>query len=486
LRELVGITALCAAAGACSNSGSATPNLPHFNDITTATPEIQAAARAVVRIRTAGEYGTGFFISPSGLLLTNNHVLGDPVCAVEGCYVELTQMHQRGEPQQQPSTVFGVPATVNPGLDMAAVQFYDPDGNQLDTPDYLSFDGQDGASLLNQHVTIVGHPEGFLKKWTDGQVTDTNGQWITTTAYTLPGESGSPILNDQGQVVGLLHRGPASEDLFSKTGVDMYSVGTASAPIVTVLAAPPSAPVVSTIAPTTKEQFLANDFVYLNARVATVTVDGMSISAIPILGEACDAALARTDFTSPNDLDSALTPCYHAETWIDCRSSSSIAPYGTVCPAPTDQAAWTSRYQSVNQLWLGMNGQPDYSIVSFGIAQLQPSWDAGVSAGAQSLQQVLAVANPVLDYSLALYLAAFAIDSYGGTQIATYVSNYKQVPHYELQATYIAYTAGWLYDDRSMTEAQLQSFLQQLFADPNISLGSRLAIENYLYDLNAL
>jgi hypothetical protein len=140
----------------------------------------------------------------------------------------------------------------------------------------------------------------------------------------------------------------------------------------------------------------------------------------------------------------------------------------------------------MNQLWLGMNGQPDYSIVSFGIAQLQPSWDAGVSAGAQSLQQVLAVANPVLDYSLALYLAAFAIDSYGGTQIATYVSNYKQVPHYELQATYIAYTAGWLYDDRSMTEAQLQSFLQQLFADPNISLGSRLAIENYLYDLNAL
>ena len=492
LCELVGMVALCAVAGACSSGpatatfpGPATVTLPHFNDITTATPEIQTAARAVVRVRTAGEYGTGFFISPTGLLLTNNHVLGDPVCAVEGCYVGLTQMHERGKPQQDPSTVFAVPTTVNPGLDMAAVQFYDLNGNQLDTPDYLSFDGQDGASLLNQHVTIVGHPEAALKKWTDGQVTDTNGQWITTTAYTLPGESGSPILNDQGQVVGLLHRGPTSEDLFSETGVDMYSTGTASAPIVAVLAAPPSPPVVSTTAATTKEQFLANDFIYLNAHVATVTVDGMSISAIPILGEACDAALARTDFTSPSDLDSALMPCYQAETWIDCRGNSSV-PYGIVCPAPTAQAAWASRYQSMNQIWLGMNGQPDYYAVSFAIAALQLTWDGGVSAGAQSLQQVLAAASPVLDYHLALYLAAFAIESYGGTQIATYVANYKQVPHYELQATNIAYAAGWRYNNRNMTKAQLQSFLQQLFADPNISVGSRLAIEEFLYSLNAL
>jgi V8-like Glu-specific endopeptidase len=485
VREFLGIVALCFAASACSSSSPATVTLPHFNDITTATPKIRTAARAVVRVRTAGEYGTGFFISATGLLLTNNHVLGDPVCAIEGCYVDLTQMHQRGEPQQQPSTVFGVPTTVNAGLDMAAVQFYDPNGNQLDTPDFLSFDSQDPASLLNQHITIVGHPEGRLKKWTDGEVVDANGQWITTTAYTLPGDSGSPILNDQGQVVGLLHRGPTSEDLFSQTGVNMYSVGTASAPIGTVLAAPPSAPVVSTAAPTTKDEFLANNFAYLNARVTTVTVDGMSIGALPIFGEACDAALARTDFTSPGDLSSALTPCYQAETWIDCRGNYS-SPYGIVCPAFTDQATWASRFQSMNQLQLGMNGQPDYSIVSFGIAELQPSWAAGVTAGAQSLQQVLDATSPVLDFGLAEYLAAFAIESYGGTQIATYVSNYKQVPHYELQGTEIAYTAGWRYNNRNMTKAQLQSFLQQLFADPNISVGARLAIEDYLYGLDAL
>ena len=485
LCELAGIAVLCA--GACSRSSPATVTLPHFNDITTATPEIQTAARAVVRVHTAGEYASGFFISPTGLMLTNNHVLGDPVCAVEGCYVELTQMHQRGEPQQQPSTVFGVPATVNAGLDMAVVQFYDqPNGNQLATPDYLSFDAQDAASLLNQHVTIVGHPEGFLKKWTDGQVTDTNGQWITTTAYTLPGDSGSPILNDQGQVVGLLHRGPTSEDLFSQTGVDMYSVGTASAPIVATMAAPPSPPLVSTTAATTKDEFLAHDNVYLNARATFVTVGGMSTSPIPILGEACDAALARTDFISTDDLNSALGPCYHAETWIDCRLDAPAAAYVVVCPAPTDQATWINRLQSANQLWLGMNGQPDYSSMTFGMAHFQTSMAAGVSAGAQSLQQILAAASPVLDFRVAYYLAAFATESYSGTDIAAYISNYKQVPHYELQAYYIAYAATWLYGDGSMSKVELQNFLQQLFADPSVNTNVRLATEDYLYRMDAL
>jgi S1-C subfamily serine protease len=100
---LASTTALCAGAGACSSPGSSSANglaLPHFNDITTASPKIQTAARAVVRVRTAGQVATAFFISPSGLLLTNNHVLGISVCPVQGCYVTLTQMHERGQTRQ--------------------------------------------------------------------------------------------------------------------------------------------------------------------------------------------------------------------------------------------------------------------------------------------------------------------------------------------------------------------------------------------------
>jgi hypothetical protein len=483
-KHTLGLPLCLAWALAACGGGGHSVTLPHFNDITTAPSEIQTAARAVVRVRTAGQVATGFFVSPSGLLVTNNHVLGSSVCPLQGCYVELTQLHERGQPRQQPAIVFAVPTTVDAGLDMALLQFYDQAGDQLSTPSYLSFNAEEAASLLNQHVTIVGHPEGALKKWTDGQVTDANGQWITTTAYTLPGDSGSPILNDQGQVIGLLHRGPTSEDLFAENGVDMYSLGTASAPIVAAMAAPASPPLVSAIAATTKDQFLAYDLVYLNARIADVTVNGVSTSAISVLGEACDTALARTDFISTEDLSRALSPCYHAQTWIDCRYDIAVSPYGVVCPA--DQATWISRYQRANQLWLGMYGQADYYSMTFAMAHLQPSMSAGMSAGAQSLQQVLSAVGPVLDFRLAYYLAAFAIGSYGGTEMLTYVSNYKQVSHYEMQAYNVFYAAIWLNADGSMGKTQLQDFLQEMLADPSINVSTRLAVEDYLYRMDAL
>jgi hypothetical protein len=264
----------------------------------------------------------------------------------------------------------------------------------------------------------------------------------------------------------------------------MYSVGTASAPIVAAMAASALTDLVSVTATTTKEEFLANDYVYLNSRTSKVTVDGVLVSAISLLGDACDTALARTDFISPDDLSIALRPCYHAQTWIECRLDASASPYGVVCPTLSDQAAWGARYQSANRLWLDMNGQPDYSSMSYALARLQPSVNAGVSAGAQSLQQVLVQATPVLDFRLAYYLAAYSIGSYGETSISTYILNYKQVPHYELQAYYVFLAATWL--GNTMSRSQLLTFLQQLFDDPSTNLNARLAIEDYLYRMDAL
>jgi hypothetical protein len=133
-----------------------------------------------------------------------------------------------------------------------------------------------------------------------------------------------------------------------------------------------------------------------------------------------------------------------------------------------------------------MNGQPDYTAVSFAIAHLQSSQSTGVIAGAESLQQVLATASPVLDFRLAYYLAAFSISSYEGTLISSYVLNYKQVPNYDLQAFYVAYAATWLNGDGALTKSELQTFSQQLLADPNINVNTRLAIEDYLYQMDAL
>lgn len=490
LFRIARVAAFGAAVNACSHDDSSTvikPDLPHFNDITTAPSKIQTAARAVVRLATAGQMGSGSFISPTGLLLTNNHVLGDSVCPIEGCYVEMSQMYQRGQPLQKPSTVMAKPIAVDVGLDMAVVQLVDPTtSSNITTPDYLSFDSLGPAALLDMHVTIVGHPEGNLKKWTDGVVVDTTGNWFMCTAYTLPGDSGSPVLNDAGQIVGLIHRGPTSLDLITDNGINVYSVGTASAPLVTAMnAASLPSTMISESAATTTAQFLANDFVYLNSRTSTVTVDGVSASALTVLGQACDTALARNNFASPDDLSAALAPCYDAQTWIECRTDAPAPAYGVVCPSSTDQATWSNRYQSMNNLGLAMNGIPDYGSVSFAIAALQSTMAAGTTAGAASLQLVLGNVAPTLDFELAYFLAAFAINTYSGTRISDYIVSYKNVPHYGLQATYIAYAASWL-TGSSISEAELITLVKQLMADPTVDIGSQLSLEDFLYELNAL
>ena len=202
----------CGGGGSDGSASNAGTDLPALNDIATASTVVQKAAKAVVLVRTAGAAASGSFISATGLFLTNNHVLGDTVCPREGCYVQITFLRQRGQQRQQPTIVFAVPQSVDVGLDMAVVQMYDsPGGNKLTTPDYLSFNAQPPAALIGTHVTIIGHPDGRLKKWSDGVIFDTAGSWIKSTNYSLPGNSGSPAIDDNGQIVGLIHRGPTAQ-----------------------------------------------------------------------------------------------------------------------------------------------------------------------------------------------------------------------------------------------------------------------------------
>ena len=458
-------------------------SLPSFSDLPSAPATIQNAARAVVRVRTAGEVATGSFISSTGLLLTNNHVLGIPVCPVEGCAVELTFMHQRGEATRwMPKDVFAVPVAVDAGLDMAVAQIFTARGGQsLDTPDFLALAPSDAAALLGSHVTIVGHPEGRLKKWTEGQVIDATGSWLTVGAYTLPGDSGSPILGDDGALVGLVHRGPTTEDLVTNVGVNVYTIGTASQALLAARQAPLPATMISTARVTTAADVVASNRVFLNAGAPTaVTADGPA-SVLALLGQACDTALARQDFVSPDDLSEALQPCDDAELWIECRADATKKAYTPVCPPATDDPAWKGRFEAMNQAWINLNGSPSLTSVSFGLAALSPSMDAGRTAGAAGLSAALDAAHPVLDFGVANYLAAFAIETYGGTDVLDYARGYRSVPGYEFEALSVASTLGWLASDHLVTRDDLIALFEQLFGDPRVNVGAKLYIEEALY-----
>jgi hypothetical protein len=457
--------------------------LPAFNDITSAPPAIRTAAAAVVRITTANAAATGSFISPSGLLLTNNHVLGAEVCPLEGCSAQLRFMFQRGHDVTDSVTVTAVPVAVDVGLDMAIVQISTA-GGALDTPDYLEIRAQDSTSLVGQHVTVVGHPESRLKKWTDGTVFDAFGDWFKTAAFSLPGNSGSPVLDDAGKLVGLVHRGPTTLDLITPDSVDVYSIGTSSASILAAQTAPLPSVMISLGAATTADDVVAENVVYQNGGARTAVVGASSVSVLDLLAQACDAALARTDFVSPDDLDNALQPCSDGQNWIECRVDAPPVPYAQVCPDDSARTEWADRFRRMNQKWVEMNGNTDLFPVSFGIAALQTDHDSGQVAGAAEMMQALGAAQQPLDFSIANYLAAFAVESYAGAPSLDWLRAYDSRPDWKRGAYSIASAFLWWRDDLVINDDELLKVLDRLEHDPGVDTHAKLYVDMALFFRN--
>jgi hypothetical protein len=478
------LASVCVLSPAACSSDTRSVSLPSFGDVSDAPPAIQTAAQAVVRIETAGSAATGSFVSPTGILLTNNHVLGVEVCPLEGCYAKITFLHQRHSAPQEPQTVFVVPLAVDVGLDIAAVQVSsNPGAAPMDTPHYLTLASRDPVSLQGAHIHVVGHPEGHLKKWAQGQVVDSDGTWVEFTAFSLPGSSGSPLLDDEGHMVGILHRGPTTLDLVSPSGVDVYSIGTASSAIIPAMGAPLPPTMWSINAQATDDDVAKHQVLYLNARAPNATVNATSRPVLTSLGVACDGALSRQNYLSPDDLERGLAPCTQAELWIECRADTKPGGFG-VCPDDAD--GWLQRYQGVYDRWRALNGHLSLDMVSFGPAALTASESQGVSTGGLKLVAALSAADAPLDFTVAAYLAAFNIDAYAATAIADFVHGYGKVPGYALQATDIASAALWLNHNDKLTGPDAISFLKSLIGDDRVDVGSKLYIEDVLYRSGAL
>jgi hypothetical protein len=129
--------------------------------------------------------GTGFFISADGNLLTNYHVISDA----------------RSILAKTPSgAVYSLKKIVafSPKVDVALLSFY-----ATDVP-YLNL-GSATDAVEGQRVLVIGNPEGFEGTVSDGIISAfrENRSLIQITAPVSHGSSGSPVLNESGQVLGI-------------------------------------------------------------------------------------------------------------------------------------------------------------------------------------------------------------------------------------------------------------------------------------------
>jgi len=465
-------------------------NPPELYDIESAADAIKEAAKAVVRIQLpSGSAGTGSFISADGLLLTNNHVLGGEACAREGCTVSLSFEHQLGTLSLPARTFFALPQHVDAGMDMAVLQIFvdKAQSQRLATPHFLTLEPHAADQLVGGHVTAVGHPLGRLKKWSSGFVIHADGDWFDTTIFSLPGGSGSPMLNDEGHIVGLLHRGAEGFDLLTPTSTQVSAIATATAGLTRALAAPLPSSVISLASELTEEAVLAHSDAFLAASTWTANVGGKSVALVSLLGAACDRGLARQDYTSLEELQGGLSPCFTALDFIECRSDvgeeREASPKG--CPRG-EREAWLARLKAVSAKEKMFNGSLDLSAISFAMEALADTQDEADQRARANIIAALDEAKPAIDFEVAAYLAAYGIPSYGNQITRDLFLHYDKQPFYERYAWQISVSALWLYADDVLSREQALKIAKHLYRNENVSLGTNLRIEELLYNSGEL
>ncbi|MEO3782651.1 DNA/RNA non-specific endonuclease [Actinocorallia sp. B10E7] len=174
-----------------------------------------AAARGVGRVNVRDDhgqlrgYGTGSLVSPT-LLLTNHHVLPDAETARASVIEFDYQDGIDGKPLQP--KVYGFAPDrfflADEDRDFALVAV-DARPGELTAFGFNRLIESEGKVIIGEFVTIVQHPRGDKKQVAlrENRIVDIPDRFLHYTADTEPGSSGSPVFNDQWEIVALHHAG---------------------------------------------------------------------------------------------------------------------------------------------------------------------------------------------------------------------------------------------------------------------------------------
>jgi endonuclease G len=194
-------------------------NTPDFVDIRYLEAG-SAAARAVCRVDIRDRsghvvgFGTGSLVSPR-LLLTNHHVLPDRSVAARSVVEFNFQDGIDGRPLQpqqfdlDPNSFF----VADEAHDFALVAVFAP-ADALAAFGFNRLIGAEGKAIVGEFVTIVQHPKGQKKQVAlrENRIVDVVDSFLHYEADTEPGSSGSPVFNDQWEVVALHHASVPATD----------------------------------------------------------------------------------------------------------------------------------------------------------------------------------------------------------------------------------------------------------------------------------
>ena len=154
-------------------------------------PDIKDYKKAVVSIEWDGVKGTGFNIDSNGLIVTNHHVVD---------HTKRVNVHFK-----EGGSYVGEVIITNPDLDLALVDI------EADNLPILQLSTEkDWKNWESEKITFIGNPLAFTQIANEGTIIGevTLNHWnspvIMIEAPIYKGNSGSPVINQNGAVIGVI------------------------------------------------------------------------------------------------------------------------------------------------------------------------------------------------------------------------------------------------------------------------------------------
>src|SRR2546428_2634564 len=161
------------------------------------TEQFKRLKNTVVTVRSESWHGTGFFVDAKGLILTNQHVVGNS----DYLAVQFDRTHKivakliAADPQKDVALL---------SVNMAALP------NASPAPLYRAGPGKTPVQE-GERVFTIGSPLSLDKIITTGIVSKVEPHTIMSDININPGSSGGPLFNGAGQVIGLTTFGTRGE-----------------------------------------------------------------------------------------------------------------------------------------------------------------------------------------------------------------------------------------------------------------------------------
>jgi len=145
---------------------------------------------SVYRINTANGSGTGFYSLQDKIIVTNYHVVaGSLAVSIEG---------------QDKNRYLAQVVYINPGKDIAFLK-----AENLPEPATTVITSHTSETASRDKVIVLGYPFGMPFTVTEGIVSNPNqiiggSNFIQTDAAINPGNSGGPVINEKGELIGIV------------------------------------------------------------------------------------------------------------------------------------------------------------------------------------------------------------------------------------------------------------------------------------------